>query len=193
MSIVSIRILWIATSNGLNRFDPKTEQFSRFYFPEEGGSAWVIRIVAEGDSILWLATMNGLVRFRKRTGEHQKVFWPNEHGDIIEGRRVNRALSRLDDGCLAVGSSRNDFYKFNPGTFEFTELHDSLAARNWGGGFCCYRDSDGLVWFGLSGRGIFCLDQKTDNFKSYISKDGKYEFSIMRRGKPTEMRARWCC
>ena len=161
-------ILWIGASNGLNRFDPKTETFTRYCFEENQNKAVRVgRIVAEGDSILWIATQNGLVRFRKNQGDYIKFFWRDEHGEKLSERTFICSLTKLDDGSFVLGSIRNDFFRFDPKTYEFSELHDSLAARNWGSGFCSFRDSEGLVWLGLSWTAVLCLNEKTGEFRSY--------------------------
>ncbi|MBN1560199.1 response regulator [candidate division KSB1 bacterium] len=162
-------ILWIGTIKGLNRFDPKTEQFTRYYFGQDGGAP-IMRILAEGDTILWLGTMYDLIRFRKKTGEYDSFLWRDENGDMRPEKRASYALARLDNGCLAVSCGLDDFHMFDPTTRQFSELHDTFAAKRMSSGYAAFCDSEGLVWFGFSGiNGVYCLDQKTWKLKGYLN------------------------
>ena len=59
--------LWVATANGLLRFDRDREQFVR-YDQRDGLPAHVVSgILEDGDGNLWLSTAGGLSRFNPRT------------------------------------------------------------------------------------------------------------------------------
>ena len=66
----SSNALWIGTHNGLNRFDPQSENFSHY---KPSGSLTgisddnIVRsMVNDGDSLLWLGTFNGFRKFDLR-------------------------------------------------------------------------------------------------------------------------------
>ncbi len=60
------QILWIGTSNGLNKFDYKTETFTRFN--EENGlsNSYIYGVLGDNKENLWISTNNGVARFNKK-------------------------------------------------------------------------------------------------------------------------------
>ncbi len=61
--------LWVATNNGLNRFNPATEQFENHIFDDEGSSCAIYRIYPDKHNNLWMSGDCGLIRFNKLTFE----------------------------------------------------------------------------------------------------------------------------
>ena len=59
-------IIWIATQNGLNRFDPVTKTFTVYYERDGLPNNRVTGILEDDRGNLWLSTRNGLSRFDPR-------------------------------------------------------------------------------------------------------------------------------
>ena len=74
--------LWLATNGGLNKFNPKTEQFQ--LYTEENGlpTNFIASILEEDDGNLWLATRNGLshMRFNHKDGTVDFVNYDSHDG-----------------------------------------------------------------------------------------------------------------
>ena len=74
--------LWLATNGGLNKFNPKTEQF-QLYTEEDGlPTNFIASILEEDDGNLWLATRNGLshMRFNHKDGTVDFVNYDSHDG-----------------------------------------------------------------------------------------------------------------
>ncbi len=56
-------IFWIGTNNGLNRFDPNTDEFNRFGIKEGLPNEVIYGVLPDQNNNLWLSTNLGLSRF----------------------------------------------------------------------------------------------------------------------------------
>ena len=64
--IASDGIIWVGTQNGLNRFDPRTASFTRFYERDGLAGSDISKILEDESRILWVSTSKGLSRFDPR-------------------------------------------------------------------------------------------------------------------------------
>lgn len=86
--------LWLATLNGINRFDPASGEFTR-YNRQNGLSAdAVVGVLEDAQGYLWFATYNGLSRFDPRT----QTF---ENYNRVDG------LNNLEYGIFAYCRTQN--------------------------------------------------------------------------------------
>ncbi|RQW02891.1 hypothetical protein EH222_13055 [candidate division KSB1 bacterium] len=78
MSIIqdSRGFMWFGTFDGLNRYNPKEDNFTRFYFatPQDSTLSYhnnnlIIVVTGDTSNRLPIATLSELVRFDPRTGE----------------------------------------------------------------------------------------------------------------------------
>ncbi len=106
--------LWIATSNGLNRFNPKTSKFT-VYTKKHGLSASECFSVKEDShDNLWILNSSGLDKFDVQSGT------VIQYGEA-DGLSLNQTgLFQSDNGYLFGGHAENGFYMFHP---------DSITSR----------------------------------------------------------------
>jgi signal transduction histidine kinase/DNA-binding response OmpR family regulator/streptogramin lyase len=78
-------IVWIATGNGIARYDEESAQFERFTAADGLMPGVVYGIVPEGDGVLWLSSNRGLMRFdsTNRSGRHY------EYRDGLQANEFN--------------------------------------------------------------------------------------------------------
>ncbi|MBN2487112.1 MAG: hypothetical protein JXB34_14150 [Bacteroidales bacterium] len=96
-------ILWVATSQGLVEFDPKSNDTTNYADLKELRTANVVGIVGHGDSIIWASSANrGLSAINIYTREVEN-FGLNEGLPSISFNR--RARTRLQDGTFMFGTS----------------------------------------------------------------------------------------
>jgi len=95
-------ILWLGTTNGLNRLDPRTG-IARAYFVADGlPSNTIYRIQRDHTGKLWISTPRGLVRFDRRT---EKIEAFNRFDGLeVDDFRENCGLV-FPDGRLAFGGA----------------------------------------------------------------------------------------
>lgn len=107
-------IIWLGTDGGLNRFDPKTGEFS-VYSEEEGlSNNRVYRILEDESGYLWASTGNGLNKFDKKTGEVKSF---NESNGLPIRTFNLGAYYNSQSGEMFFGGV-NGFVSFFPGEVE---------------------------------------------------------------------------
>jgi ligand-binding sensor domain-containing protein len=89
--------LWVATSTGVNRFDPRTERCTRYLHDPDNrdtlGGASVKSVVQDGHGYLWFGTEDsGLDKLDPRRGTF------THYRDDSEGRFVGRITQVIEDG-----------------------------------------------------------------------------------------------
>ncbi len=143
-------ILWIGTTNGgLNRFDPKTEEFRHFYHSRADSlsiSNNTVKCILEpeiyGDQILWIGTNGGLNKFNKVTGTFETY-------DIGKGP-ANTIHGVLEDkfGRLWLSTNRG-LVEFDPLTERIRRYsaEDGLQGNEFNEG-AFYKNADGVMYFG---------------------------------------------
>ena len=82
--------LWIGTGNGLNRFDPKQDSFTR-YTREASQAFEVYAIHEDSRRRFWLGTNLGLYLFDRHGGKHERVA-------ELQGLSDGRIFSIMEDG-----------------------------------------------------------------------------------------------
>lgn len=152
--------IWVATANGLNLFNPKTERFRYFFADKESENSlthsFIWNITEDKKERLWIGTYEGLTSFDLNTKKFKKYKLSNNDPDI-EDVRTTFVDSK---GYLWLGTW-NGAYKVNlenfskvrygtdqTGTFELS--HDVI--------FSIAEDDSGRMWIGTSGGGVNVLD-----------------------------------
>jgi signal transduction histidine kinase/ligand-binding sensor domain-containing protein/CheY-like chemotaxis protein len=98
-------IVWMATSNGLGRFDPGNEAFT-LLASREGNN--FMGIATDGRGMVWLKSIQHLYRYDPRTG----IFWQfNLTKDMKEFNSVGTSAG--PDGRILFHGN-NGFYLFHP-------------------------------------------------------------------------------
>ncbi len=149
-------VLWVGTAKGLNSFNKKTQQFSRYLNdPEDRNSISgnsILSVFCDRDGFIWVGTKEGgLNKYNPKT----KTFIhykhnpenPNISKDIGPGK-VN-AITEDADGDLWIGTSDSGLKKFDKTTETFTHYQNdpndptSLANNNVR---VIVPGSDGSLW-----------------------------------------------
>lgn len=86
-------VLWVATQDGFNKFNPDTETFKRFTKDEGLSNTFVYSITEDINNDLWLTTNGGLFRFNKST----EVFTNYDQGDGIQSSEFNLGAHMYND------------------------------------------------------------------------------------------------
>jgi ligand-binding sensor domain-containing protein/serine phosphatase RsbU (regulator of sigma subunit) len=98
-------IFWIATANGLNRFD-YTEKKFKSYFEQDGiANSYIYDVLPDKLGNLWLPTNMGLTKFDpKNLNENGSAFKNYTPKDGIQANEFNQGASYLcQDGKILVG------------------------------------------------------------------------------------------
>lgn len=158
-------VVWIGTENsGVNRVDLYQKQFITIRkTPKQQYSLsdnYVTALMGRNDQRIWVATDGGgidRVMFKDGTYMVEKPAWNNQ--------LLNKNILSIyegEGGTLWFGSTRNAFGRVN--------LNTGQVSYNYifGYVFSILEDSNGMVWLGTWGSGLYRYDKKNgrlDNFR----------------------------
>lgn len=173
--------IWIATSDGLNKFDGY--KFTVFTKKRSGLSNNYIRTIFEdSNGTLWIGTKGGgLNKFNCQT----ETFTHYMHCPSKEGSLSNNEVLSINedkDGTLWVGTE-NGLNKFDRKTGKFSSYlpeegdPESLSAKAI---LSIWPDKNGIIWVGTWAGGLNKFDPKTGKAKHYFNKgaDGLNVWSL---------------
>jgi ligand-binding sensor domain-containing protein len=111
--------LWIATRlGGLNRYDPRTEEFIRFLHDEANPASLIDNhinvLYLDRNDNLWVGTTNGLDLFERSTGKFRHYVYSPTQQEGISGKNIT-ALYEDSRGRFWVGTTAGGLNRFEPG------------------------------------------------------------------------------
>ena len=106
--------VWVATSNGLNRFNKKTHIFNTYFMSDGLPNDYIYSILPEGDSALWMSTNKGLSRALLDKQKNILHFTNYSYDDGLQSDEFNQGASLiLSNGEMFFGGV-NGFNYFYP-------------------------------------------------------------------------------
>ncbi len=152
--------LWIGTMNGVARYQPKTNNFKVFM----AGSGFsnlpnghVTCFFEDHFKALWIGTKDGIGRY-------------NRLGDNISAYRASpsgiEAIEQDEDGNLWI-ISVSELGKFNQNNHTYTRQNIGSTFENYGAFNAMAKSKSGLLWIGTNKNGIFKVNTRTKQFKTF--------------------------
>jgi ligand-binding sensor domain-containing protein/signal transduction histidine kinase len=173
-------VIWVGVwASGLDRFDPKTGEYTHFrHDPEDPNSLsddLVTSVLEDRDGNLWVGTHRGVNLFHPETGTFTRYQHDPEDPTSISDNKV-RSLYQDRQGTIWVGTGspweskpeEGGLNRFDPktGTFEHFK-HDpknpETLFSNWVRAI--YEDSRGTFWVGTYGDGLHRMNRSTGTFE----------------------------
>ncbi|WP_243663880.1 ligand-binding sensor domain-containing protein [Rhodothermus marinus] len=167
--------LWVASTNGLYRFDPEREAFAHYAADPESPTGLshtdVRALLIDSRGNFWVATAGGLDRFDPATG----VFEHFRHDprdprslphdvlfDLVEDAHGHLwvstdggGLGRLDLDHIAQGFKRYRHDPHNPRSLAIDRVR------------VLYVDREGRLWVGTENGGLDLFDYRTETFRHH--------------------------
>ncbi len=164
--------VWLATENGLNRFDG--DQIKTIYrqtgHTDGLRSDYIWTIDEDRGGNLWLGTDDaGLMRWQRSSGRFDKIPLTGQRGDNLSDTRINDVLV-ASDGTVWVGTHNDGVLALNADGRPFAQLlsdaSDPQTARRRTITSLA-EAADGSIWVG-SQRGVFRVDRPSNSVTSYL-------------------------
>lgn len=171
--------LWIATSLGLDRFDPKTNKFVHYeHHPGDSSSLSndiVVSLFVDSGNNLWVGTDKGLNKFNRQDETSVRYFHGTENTLLAN---TFFFINEDKTGKLWLGTSGNGLVKFDPATGDYTVFTKENGLPNnivYG----VLEHSDGNLWMSTN-MGLAKFFVVSEHFISYDVKDGiqSFEFNL---------------
>lgn len=163
--------IWVGTyQNGINRFNPKTNQFKK-YGSKFGIGNQVYRIKVLKDGTVCIGSNNGLAFFDKSTDSF-KVYHPNGEPQNINSYVVSDILE-TNDGQLFIATFERDIQRLNRVTGNFFSISYNNLELNSGN----YRkrlleDREGNLWISADKHGLCKYNRESKKSKFYFKENG---------------------
>jgi len=160
--------IWIATENGLNKFNGYS--FTAYSEqPDDSTSLkgnYVYSVFEDSHGNFWVGTTRGLFRYDRNTDsfhpfliQSNNPFYLDRAIWMLEDRRGNIWVSNPGDGIICL-----DALTLKP-TF-FNRLNSNLQDINIS---CAYEDSAGNLWLGTDGNGLYVFNTNTGTINKYVA------------------------
>jgi len=166
--------IWIATADGLNRFDGTSFKVFRNEKGNEHSlsSNYVQSVYADKSGRLWVSSREGLNLYDSKTGGFLKYRFTK--GDPSDPRNDIINISETRDGNLWLATSYG-FYYFNSKTNKFIDytMHE-LPALSSNSVQKVFEDSYGLLWVGMQDKGLAVFQVKNGKVKRPV----KFPYAI---------------
>src|SRR6266851_2959039 len=161
-------MMWLATWNGLDRFNAATERFVVYKRDAQSRMEQYYDIAEDKNGTLWLGGNSGLQHFDpgtgKFTGYEHRIADPSSLSD-------NRVTSvHIDHSGTVWAATHSGLDKINlvSGTFTTYYTKDGLPSNRV---HCILEDQRGDLWMSTS-RGVSRFDPVAKTFKNYSVADG---------------------
>ena len=161
-------VVWIATYDGLDRFDPRNKRFVLYRQNAKNDDEEYFNLAEDKSGYLWMGSWAGLNRFDPTTGQFTVY---SHRRDDPRSLSDNAVTSVYPDhsGTIWV-STENGLNKLNRdnGTFTHYYVKDGLPSNAVS---CVLEDQFGMLWMSTN-RGLSKFDPIAQRFKSYSTVDG---------------------
>jgi PAS domain S-box-containing protein len=160
---------WVATDDGLDRFNAATGRFSVYKLDPQKRVVSYLDIAEDSKGALWLGTNAlGLERFDPATGQFTRYEYDMNRPGTLSDNRVN-SVHFDRSGTLWVGTQNGlDKFDAKTGTFTAYTRRDGLPGNAVG---CILEDDLGNLWMSTN-HGIARFDPRSTAVRSYSTAEG---------------------
>jgi signal transduction histidine kinase/ligand-binding sensor domain-containing protein len=160
--------MWIATYDGLDRFDPRSESFVVYKQDAASDAEEYFNLAEDKSGFLWMGSWGGLNRFNPQTG--QFTVYAHKVGDLTSLSDNAVTSTYVDHSGTLWVSTENGLNKLNreSGTFTHYYVKDGLPSNAVS---CILEDQFAMLWMSTN-RGLSRLDPVANRFTNYSTVDG---------------------
>lgn len=158
---------WIGTRNGLNRFDPRSHLFTRYFSRADDSTTLsnnrIINIKVDGEMI-WVATEGGLNKMELKTGKCIRyVYNPADSNSLSNNIVITVLKGEAND--LWVGTWNNGgINRLTTVTGKFRHYIVGQSINQ------LYKDADGIIW-AITADGLYRYNKKEDDFYPFTEEN----------------------
>jgi ligand-binding sensor domain-containing protein/signal transduction histidine kinase len=165
--------LWIGTSNGLNKFNPSGNNFTRVYHdthnPYSLVGNTVSSLIQDKDGLIWVSTFRGISRFYQSGNKFNdfNLYDKKSGRQLISDRVTSLYIDKFDniwdgtkDGLYEIKKNTRQIVRFVNKAGDENSLNNNFVSS-------VYVDSKGIIWIGTNDNGLNMYNPKTKKFKLF--------------------------
>lgn len=163
--------MWIATRNGLNRYDGY--RFITYRYNDKDSTSLshntVTDIAEDNNGNMWLGTTNGLNMYKRSTGRFTRYLHNEHNPKSLSNNIITRIL--FDNGSLWIATQNGglDHYDLKHNTFEHHQHSDKDAGSIGDNNVrTVYKDAQHRLWVGTGNAGLNLYDSKSNTFSKFL-------------------------
>ncbi|MBT4286126.1 MAG: PAS domain S-box protein [Deltaproteobacteria bacterium] len=161
-------IIWIATENGLNKFDKTNQSFTSYQDLFIDSDIWSIYV--DENQFLWVGTANGLHKFDPQREIILKHYKSNkDNPDSLHGNFLT-SIIKDRDGELWIGTKNHGLNRLSKDEKTFTHYRKNPENSNSLSDdvvFGLFEDIKGRLWISTVNGGLNMFDKAGGTFTSY--------------------------
>lgn len=166
MIVDSEGLLWIGTWDGLNVYNPITNQFTHYKHnrndPKSLSGNRIVSLYEDRNKNIWISTYaEGLNRFDSEKNEFVRYqLGSNEVGQIAEDNEGILWIATRGDGLLLLDSVSGRILRISSNIYNAKSLNDEII-------FSVFADRLGGIWIGTSSQGINYFNSNQNKFRHF--------------------------
>jgi len=103
IAVVNDSCVWIGTDNGLNRFNPITGSFIKYYEKDGLPGNVIVGLSPDKSGALWVTTTNGICQFDYKNGKFKNF---TKADGLQSNEFTNRSILKTRSGDLLMGGTK---------------------------------------------------------------------------------------
>ncbi|MBA6379571.1 MULTISPECIES: EAL domain-containing protein [unclassified Colwellia] len=170
--------IWIATEDGLNRYDGKNFVHYRKNLADPNSIAhnFIRKVFVDNNGILWVATKVGLSKYNVKLDNFENYYHQENNTESLKDDLIWDIYQDKKENIWI--STTNGIQKYDPASNNFKRIKIHSLEDEIKEIYTIFQDSNDNFWFGGYGNGIY-LANKDLNYSSSLQKNNnKWHITI---------------
>jgi ligand-binding sensor domain-containing protein/two-component sensor histidine kinase len=160
--------MWVATYNGLDRYDPRTGTFAVYKQDTRSDDEEYFNLTEDKDGFLWMGSWGGLNGFDPKSGQFTVyAHKASDPSSLSDNAVTSTYVDHLGTVWVSTEDGLNILNRVT-GTFTHYYVKDGLPSNAVS---CILEDQLGMLWMSTN-RGLSRLDPTSKTFLNYSTIDG---------------------
>ncbi|WP_418222840.1 ligand-binding sensor domain-containing protein [Clostridium isatidis] len=163
--------IWVATTVGLNKIDPKTDEVKTYVSGEDGcnlSNNNITELLIDSLGDLYVATADGLNKYNKENDDFERLYYSEE--EEILTSQVIYSVEEDIYGNYWIGTEEG-LNKITRDTKEIIKYYSNKKENSISDNFIydLYADNKGYLWVGTENNGLNKINIKSNEITQYLS------------------------
>jgi diguanylate cyclase (GGDEF)-like protein/PAS domain S-box-containing protein len=170
--------IWIATEDGLNKYDGKNFVHYRNNLEDPNSIAnnFIRKVFIDKDGVLWVGTTKGLSKYNVLLDNFENYYHQEGNNESLKDDMIWDIYQDKTSNIWV--STTNGIHKFNEANNHFKQIKIHGLENELKEIKTIYQDLKGNFWFGSYANGIFLVNENLNYSASLQKKNNKFHITI---------------